>query len=848
MGKKFTSFLNSLAATNSTQRRTAPVGRSTTGRTEAPPPAAAAAANTESLASELDSPDDSDTDEEYTSNDDTDSKSTGEYYENMGFDANVQERLYDTNDSDAVSRTSDSSTESNASIIEAEVRFFVETDADFLKSLQSLEEDREHLEDAETPQFIRENLILLFMQIKALIKLHRELHAEFERSSHDLQWLSEVIIKHEKDYENYVYFMENIPTVDRILNTHKDYFKTHMPELPEKLRKPRMRLHYYVLTLETLHKKCTISEEKTALQRAINVLKVPLKKADSKLFLGAVTGSPFDLSNYGNVIRHSDLKLRRGGDLQRRVYHVLALKTLILLTISDGRNYRYITSFRMDEVRLGKQERGVLFFLEVRNGPRGQIVHYTFKAKNINMQQLWINDLKEILKEKSQPSTPRNSFVEGDSELRLSGRRSKARRRQSSDRMNRSVSEMIVSDSDIVDDENVRAGGEGSATWSGRRTAIKYSSASGRNQPARQHSGYASDSESSSTRWRNVDAAPPLAVWAIYPELEDLYKRKTSPDETQDSHQALMRTLVDEERKYIQMTNKKLGSFLDQESRKPPLCLFTHLRHLYAFHSDIFLPLLDKAASSGKKEEVAQCFIDCSDKLKELYSNYLADLIRFDDQIRDMTDTNYSFPEKYIASSMKCLGRLQTKDEPERSILKAALSMLRECVADANTILLTESVCGAPFDLDECGPLLLEGHARVRATGQVIRQDLHIVLLDTMILLLEYRSNCYHYMDAIRMDTVGLGPAPDEYSFQLEVRTAANKTRTYTFRMPTRGAKKQWLDEITGLLKLQVERLKAKQKRRLANEAIKMKTLEVSEDSDLHSVAPRTKVVIETDL
>ncbi|XP_053627586.1 uncharacterized protein [Cherax quadricarinatus] len=856
MGKKFTAMLASLAGTTNLN-----VAIATTAAATSITAAAAATANTnpcsedmsvsganlsETLQPSVESMLDSDDEED--SSDDTDSKSAQTYYEDMGFDANVQERLYDDPPADTVSRSSDSSLESNASIIEAELRFFIETDEDFVKSIQSLEDDRERLADAETPQFIRENLILLFVQVKALIQLHTELHAEFEKSNSNLQMLSEAIVHHQREYENYVYFMENIPTVDRILNNHKDYFLTHMPELPEKLRKPRMRLHYYVLTLETLHKKCCINEEKTALQKAIDVLKVPLKKADSKLFLGAVTGSPFDLTNFGNLIRHSDLGLRRGGDLPRRVYHVLMLKTLILLTISEGRYYRYITSFRMDQVGLGKQERGILFNLDVRNGPRGQVVHYTFKAKNINMQQQWINDLKGILKNKPQSSSQRNSYSECESDSRQSGMRSKVRRGPSMEKSNWGVSQASHSDSDVLDDDSSRTGkSETNVSWTGRRAAIKKnSSSSGKARPVvRQPSGYSSDGESTSARWSSH--LPPLTVWTAFQQLEDLYKGKSLPNGTKENHHVVLITLLEEEEKYISGVNEQLGYFLQDEYLRPPQFLMTHLRHIYDFHSNIFRPLLEKAVSSGTTEEVAQCFIDCSEKLKELYSNYLADRSRLEVAMEDM-NCRYVHPVRQFELYMMYLSRLNISGEPEHPAVTAALAVLRECVGIANTILLTETIEGAPFDLDECGPVLLEGNAKVRWTGHMNKQEFHVVLLSTMILLLEPHPPTYHYVEAIRMDTVGLGPAADDYSFQLEVRTVATKTLTYHFRTRTKNIKKKWMREIMDILKMQVEKLKEKQLRRLGTETGKMKTLETGGDTELYKVSPRNKILIETDL
>lgn len=745
--------------------------------------------------------------EEDSVSDDTDSKSTGGYYEEMGLDATVQERLYDAESSDSVSRYSDASLEANALIREAELKFFMDTDREFLKSLQSLSEDREQLTSADTPQLLRGKVILLFSQVKALTEMHTKLHQELEDCNGDLQKLSEAIASRRNEYEKYVYFMENIPVVDNILDTHKDYIKEHIPELPEKLRKPRMRLHYYVLTLETLCKKSSCPEDKEALQRAIDVLKVPLKKADSKLFLGAVIGSPVDLSDFGDLLRHSDLALRKGGDLPRRVYHVLMLKTLILLTLRNGRNYDYVTSFRMDQVGLGTQERGLIFDLKVR-GPRGQTVVYVFKAKNINLQQQWINDLKAIVKVKSQPNTPRNSYIEVDSDMRLSGKRNRVGRGQPAEKLISSVTSMpTVPHATGGWDENDRSSMTGNSNPRRQGAIKKSSSMNTKNHPmVRQHSGYASDSEGSWSRRRMLDQPTPLNVWTNFPELKDFYYQEVKTSRTSGS------TLAYVEKEYIEEVRTILGDVLS-DAIKPPPSIVALLRHMMEFHISYFLPVMEKASS---RVEVAQCFIDCSERLKECYSDYFIELTRYYEDFRcDNLLDIFRIPLDHFMKYVEILSSYQRAEKDVIPSVHGALSVLRECVSDANTLLLTETIKGAPFDLGEHAPVLHEGPAKVRWTGIMMRQDCHLALLESMLLLLEPHCSYYRYVDALRMDTVGLGPMPDKHSFQLEVRTAATKTVLYTFRPSSTSAKEQWLRAITDLLNRQVEKLKEKQKRRL---------------------------------
>ncbi|XP_066971670.1 uncharacterized protein [Macrobrachium rosenbergii] len=844
MGKKFTSMFASLTTSTGSRKSSpkAPGKLSPSPDTPEPP-------TPEAVSS-------SDSEDELESNpDDTDCQSEGKYYEDMGLDANVQERLYDDS-IETLSRNSSSSAESNSLAIECELRFFLESDKDFVKTLQSLEDDREQLAGPDTPQFIRENLTLLFMQVKSLIRLHTELHSEFQKSGASVKKICEAITRHQDDYESYVYFMENIPIVDRIIQDHMDYFKVHMPELPEKLRKPRMRLHYYVLTLETIHKKCSISAEKQVLQKAMEILKVPLKKADSKLFLGAVTGSPFDISDLGNLIRHSDLQLRKGGDLPRRTYHVLVLQTLLILTVSRGRNYQYVTSFRMDQVGLGKLERGVMFTLHVRNGPRGSSVPHVFKAKNINVQQQWINVLKEILSERVQTVNSRNSAIEGESGVLSSVRRSKVRRGQSFEKSSmRIISPTPASDSDDIDEERPTLGRSVSdgSHFGGRHIMIKKSNSSilSRNKPLiRQQSATFPSANQNSINWKNSERLPPLTIEAVFPSLQKVVLYEKESLEISENHCSQIATLADHEKKYVHGVNEQLGTFLNDEFSKPPPCIINHMRALYAFHSCHFAPLLLTACDTGDPEEIARCFTENAEEFLELYTVFLADRARYDEQMKEMDLRNiYLYPVLHFELYFKSLTKFKRHDkDKEKNFIEEAIEVLHQCALESNRILLTETISGAPFDLGECGPVLHEGKIKVRQAGMILKQEMYVVLLNTLILLLEPRIPCYKYIDSIRMDTVGMGPSPDSLTFQLEVRTEATKTLTYSFRAPSKAAKSQWESEITKLLNKQVELLKERLKKRLGDDEGNMKYIEMKGDTDLHRIHPRLKTPLETSL
>ncbi|CAL4063011.1 unnamed protein product, partial [Meganyctiphanes norvegica] len=823
LGKKMTSIFSSLNI--SSGRRT--VGddsmspRSTPTLTRRPVRISSSDFDGDNNIDDEDSTDDESIEEEIP-----DIKANGQLYEGLGLDSQkVQESLYATDDVDQPKTPTASKSDTQAAI-DAEMKFFLDFDRNYVETLQSLEKDREYLARKETPQFIREKLTLLFRQIKALTSLHTELHEEFKQAGNNLQELSEAIVTHQEDYENHIFFMENIPTVDDILQNYSDYFKANIPRLAEKLRSPRMRLHYYVLTLESLQKKTTDFNETNALQKAMDTLKAPLKKADSKLLISAIIGSPFDLGNCGSLALHHDLYLTKGGDLIRATYHVLFLESVIVLTVTEGRYYRYVTSLRLDQVDLGKEERGVFFNINCFNGLRGQCVPYKFKAKNIHIQQLWIKELKRNLSNQIQATSPRTSLVDGkDSEYMVNGKRKITRIR--------SLKEPYLIQTSVnnieYEKKDDRAGRtEYNTSWSQRRAALKKNSTARKERPIlKKMSSETNDSDINIANIKNNQ--PPLSIWKIFPDFYNLYNNKYSSGDIVTTTGKILGNLLEQEKKYTQELNKQLGTFLDDDFPRPPKTIFQDLRHLYEFHDNNFLPALLRAFDEGHLA-VYSTFINYSEHIIELYSTFLINRCSYDKKMQEMDLRNpYVYPALHFLMYLKAFAKIKCDDVQEFDLLEAVRAIFHNCIFQANLILLENGIDGVPFDLHSSGNVLIEGRVKGQWQGQVIKQDCHLVLMNTMILILEEKYSHYQYVEAIRMDTVGLGPFPDIYTFSLEVRTGSSTIKTYRFRTPRKDMRNQWVKGITDILQEQAAKLKIEYQKRMEHEPVKATQLEATD-------------------
>ncbi|XP_076061100.1 uncharacterized protein LOC143036949 [Oratosquilla oratoria] len=733
----------------------------------------------------------------------TDSK-TEEYYTVMGLDAQVQERVFDNTDG-GVDKQSLLSGGRNSSLIEAEIKYLIDGDQEYLSAIRSLEYDRESLSTS-APQFIRKDLTLLFAQTKALVQLHIRLHLKLKASDSNLLLLGEAFLHHKDEYMKYVYFIENIPVVDSIIEKHLDFFKMHYPLLSEKLRKPRMRLHYYVLTLESIQKQPLTDEEKVTLQKVIDMLKHHLKLADTKLLLSAIVGCPFDLTTSGTLLLHHNLTLKRGGNLVRRTYHVVLLEKVIVLCKQSGRNFQYIDSFRIDQVDLANVERGIIIHLCVRNGVRGLTNAYIFRAKNIHLQQLWIKELENLLYEETDTDdirSPENSTLAANlKHISLYGG---------------STTESDTGSIETTSDTTTKSTNAG--TWSHRqkqkRGAIRRQSGSlGRAHASRQNSGYSSDGDteylrSLSQHHEGNSNLPPLSVWSVFRELEDIYTGQIQYNIPKMSISALCTKIIDNEEKYI----STLKALLHSDSTNPPKEILSQMRSLYVFHSETFLPELELTFEYGSREMLSS-FLKFFSTLQTLYKDYLFIRCSYDEQMSAMDLSNpYAAPILQLIMYIKTIVTMQTVS-PGQTIIKELLSKLRGCIAEANKTLMACGIEGVPFDLQPYGPFRLENRMKVRFPGQMMRQDCHVVLMDKVLLLLEPRPPIYRYMEAIMMDTVGIGPS-DNFSFKLEVRTGTSGIRTFAFKTSKRETLLKWNSCIMRILQRQVERIKQEQQKRI---------------------------------
>ena len=676
--------------------------------------------------------------------------------------------------------------------LKAELYFLLEMENNYLKTLQSLEESRRVLSET-APYDIQKWLTQLFNKVRELLNLHTQLGELLNDCGDDIHKLCDAFICFDKEYQNYVFFIENIPSVEEILSTFSDYFKTNMPVLIDNLRKPRMRLNHYILTLESLFKKVSESE-KEKLNETILIFRKYLKCADRSLLLKSIQKSPFDLTTKGDVVIHSDLRLTKGGDIQKRMYHVIFLKEEFLIVRGERDDYQFVTSFRTNEIQITQDIRGLYFTISVRSR---QPPKYTFKAKNIKLQEQWREALKNNI--------PNNNLIEKNNEIRNSTRRARSLESGVHDynsKFNR------YSDSD---DEWMVTG----SPWSRRRAMKKRPSITKLSLTRQKSFSSSSDSEFIPSRKYTSSDVAHLTVWTLFHQFQSLYISARQGKNTQIFEDLNSSQIIEKEERYIQSLIESLGYFLDDTFAKPPREIMTHFRHIYEFHNEVFLPAL-KLKLSVSSAGLADCIQTYYEQITELYSKFFVDRVMLHEEMLDLeVPIPCIAPVNHLEHYFEVLLTQNRKPDNCNKVIPS-LKILHDIITVTNNILLKLNVEGIPFSLDQCGPVLQCDRIRVKVVGRSRQQEYQAVLLPDVLLLLELKPPGYVFSESLRMDSVGVGPSnTDDYTFQLELRTTSTIRRSYSFRVHKPEMKQRWFTSITSILDEQVEQLKQQVKKRL---------------------------------
>lgn len=272
---------------------------------------------------------------------------------------------------------------------EAEIKHLIQSETSFVDSLKNLVDFRLALYDM--PNVVKKkHSDQMFMYVEELYLFHKKLLDLLRSCENNIENICSIFRKNSDNFRYHVYYISNIPHVDKIYNNYYDIFKQTNSSLGEDLRKPRMRLNYYILTFDNLKKR--YSEEFPVICQIIDVLRTYLKEADTRLITDSVNLCPFNLMNHGHVSMSGELSLKKGEGLNRRRYQVLLLSDLLVLAKGTLTSSEYVTSFHLRDIELVHELRGVLIYLNVKLNKKSMFL--IFKTKTIKLQQKWIEKLR----------------------------------------------------------------------------------------------------------------------------------------------------------------------------------------------------------------------------------------------------------------------------------------------------------------------------------------------------------------------------------------------------------------------------------------------------------------------
>ena len=690
-------------------------------------------------------------------------------------------------------------------LIEMEINYILETEHKYVEVLQSMEKDREDLSET-APPFFRKWLSQLFRQVKALSSIHETLLINLGASKYDIVKFSEAFMLLKSHFTAYVYYIENIPTVDKIVAEYSSFLREQKPDLVDKLRQPRLRLNHYVLMVESLQKK--VSEtEKSHLQEVIAFCKNYLSQADKALLLGSIKGCPFSLYDCGEFKYRSDLKVTYSPDLPNKMYHLVLLERKLIIVRGSVDNFQYVHSIPVDEISLKHNSRGVYFSVIVNHSDKGYSHTYQFKTKNIKTQQLWISKLNEAIE------ALRASLVR--TQGRTSFGRSGRKLRQSFASARKYIPKIRGNPSQSFYSDDSDSGEDQAQYWKSRRKAIrKYSSLSAKTpvRVTKQRSTAASDSED--IYYAYTHGMAPLTVWNFHQEIELLYRILRDPSSYQEYPIVLIErkecSVIDvSEKKYVSNLNRQLGEFLRDDIVKPPKDIRRNLKRLYAFHSTTLANHYENCSHTYDFETAfLQSLTTHGEEFAVLYSEYLSDRCDLQDKMLEMDlNDQYILPIKQFMLYCHCVILLSLDKHMDESLTTTAATVLHDTITAANNHLLAGYINNVPFALSQCQPILLVGRLKMRSDARH-RQEYQVILVKDQVIILEILPPLYNFFCSLRLDNVSLGPSIDSFHFQLESKTANQVRKVFSFTAQRKEIRDRWVSEITMILEEQAKKLK----------------------------------------
>lgn len=301
-------------------------------------------------------------------------------YESLGLSIEDSERIFRYD----MARHAENTVKQTSSQ-EDPVIYFLRNEYNYLNSLRCITAART----------LSPELHPLLSGVGALEQLHSDLYKELHSSYHSYSSIAQTFLSRRKQLESYKYHLMNGPLIIEALAKVPESDLRDHPDLKEALRTSWKRPHFYFMNLESFLSSVP-EDDRGVLQEAVTMLKELNRLGDSGIIIDGVKGSPFDLHIKAPLLLHSSFKIR-GPGMQRKDYRVLLFVEMLVITLPEGRSYRYQCNLRMDQLLpiAQKPESAASFAVQVRDGGKKEKI-YVFTAPNENAKRKWDDEIKRL--------------------------------------------------------------------------------------------------------------------------------------------------------------------------------------------------------------------------------------------------------------------------------------------------------------------------------------------------------------------------------------------------------------------------------------------------------------------
>ncbi|KAL4608981.1 kalirin-like isoform X1 [Arapaima gigas] len=288
----------------------------------------------------------------------------------------------------------------------------IQTEKDYVRDLGVVVEGfMKRIEEKGVPEDMKGKDKIVFGNIHQIYDWHRDFFlGELEKCLQDHDWLAELFIKHERRLHMYVVYCQNKPTSEFIVAEYDSYFEEVQQEINSRLTisdyliKPIQRITKYQLLLKDFLKYTSkAGMDCQDIEKAVDLMFLVPKRCNDMMNLGRLQGYEGKLTSQGKLLQQDTFfvteqdsgVLSRSKERRVFLFEQIVIFSELLRKGSSTPSYQFKKSIKVSYLSMEKN---------VDNDPckfilycRGSSERCTLQAANVEIKQVWVQEIQNLL-------------------------------------------------------------------------------------------------------------------------------------------------------------------------------------------------------------------------------------------------------------------------------------------------------------------------------------------------------------------------------------------------------------------------------------------------------------------